>query len=83
MHGMAPSSVERSMTNSAQADLLDLMVALRDRREAYAIATVVETAGSASAKPGSNALVAAGGALLAGWGGGRCAGSTVRQAALG
>src|SRR5215212_11974292 len=70
------------MTTTEQTDLLDLMVALRARREAYAVATVVETAGSASAKPGSKALVAHDGALLAGWVGGGCAESTVRQAAL-
>jgi xanthine dehydrogenase accessory factor len=70
------------MTSTAQADLLDLMVALRARREPYAVATVVETEGSASAKPGSKALIAADGALLAGWVGGGCAESTVRQAAL-
>ena len=70
------------MTNTAQADLLDLMVALRARPEAYALATVVETAGSASAKPGAKALIGCDGALLAGWVGGGCAESTVRQAAV-
>src|SRR5215211_5708064 len=79
---MAPSFVERAMTTTAQADLLDLMVTLRARREPYAVATVVEIAGSASAKPGSKALIAHDGALLAGWVGGGCAESTVRQAAL-
>jgi xanthine dehydrogenase accessory factor len=82
MHGMAPSFADRAMTTTEQADLLDLMVALRARREPYAVATVVETAGSASAKPGSKALIAHDGALLAGWVGGGCAESTVRQAAL-
>jgi len=70
------------MAEGGQFDLLDLMVALRDRREAYVLATVVETAGSASASPGSKALIAGDGALLAGWVGGGCAESTVRQAAL-
>ena len=70
------------MTTTEQTDLLDLMAALRARREPYAVATVVETEGSASAKPGSKALVAADGALLAGWVGGGCAESTVRHAAL-
>ena len=58
------------MTEGEQSDLLDLMVALRDRREAYALATVVETAGSASAGPGSKALIGGDGTLLAGWVGG-------------
>ena len=82
MHGMAPPFVDRAMTTAAQPDLLDLMAALRARREAYAVATVVETAGSASAKPGAKALIGCDGALLAGWVGGGCAESTVRQAAV-
>jgi xanthine dehydrogenase accessory factor len=82
MHGTATAPVDRAMTNTAQADLLDLMVALRARPEAYALATVVETAGSASAKPGAKALIGCDGALLAGWVGGGCAESTVRQAAV-
>jgi len=64
------------------ADLLDLMLALRGRREAYVLATVVETTGSTSARPGSKALIAGDGAILAGWVGGGCAEATVRQAAL-
>ncbi len=70
------------MTEGEQSDLLDLMAALRDRREPYAQATVVETRGSASAGPGSKALIGRDGTLLAGWVGGGCAESTVRQAAL-
>lgn len=63
-------------------NLLDLMLALRARREAYALATVVETEGSASARPGAKALIGRDGVVLAGWVGGGCAESTVRQAAL-
>jgi xanthine dehydrogenase accessory factor len=63
-------------------DLLDLMLALRARREAYALATVVEAAGSTSARPGAKALIDRNGTVLAGWVGGGCAESTVRQAAL-
>jgi len=70
------------MTERGQTDLLDLMLALRDRREAFALATVVEIEGSASAKPGAKALIGRDGALLAGWAGGGCAESAVRQAAL-
>jgi xanthine dehydrogenase accessory factor len=66
----------------APTDLLDIALALRARREAYVLATVVETAGSASAKPGAKALIARDGAVLAGWVGGGCAEATVRQAAL-
>ena len=70
------------MTEGEQSHLLDLMMALRDRREAYVLATVVETTGSASASPGSKALIGRDGTLLAGWVGGGCAEATVRQAAL-
>jgi xanthine dehydrogenase accessory factor len=70
------------MTGVGQADLLDLVLDLRNRREAYALATVVEIAGSASAKPGAKAVIKHDGTLLAGWAGGGCAEATVRQAAL-
>ncbi len=65
-----------------RADLLDLRVALQARREAFALATVVETEGSASAKPGAKALISDRGELLTGWVGGGCAESAVRDAAL-
>lgn len=67
---------------TAPTDLLDIALALRTRREAYVLATVVETAGSTSARPGAKALIARDGAVLAGWVGGGCAEATVRQAAL-
>jgi xanthine dehydrogenase accessory factor len=58
------------------------MVALRARREAYALATVIETEGSTSAKPGAKALIGRDGTVMVGWVGGGCAESSVRQAAL-
>jgi xanthine dehydrogenase accessory factor len=67
---------------SREPDLLDLMMALRSRREAYVLATVVEIEGSASAKPGGKALIGRDGTVVAGWVGGGCAESAVRQAAL-
>ncbi len=67
---------------SEKADLLDLMLGLRARREPYALATVIETEGSTSARPGAKALIGGQGAVLSGWVGGGCAESTVRQAAL-
>ena len=70
------------MTPPERTDLLDLMTALRARREPYALATVVETQGSASAKPGAKALIAQDGTLLTGWVGGGCAESAVRETAL-
>jgi xanthine dehydrogenase accessory factor len=71
-----------AMAGTERTDLLDLMTALRARREPYALATVVETAGSASAQPGAKALIARDGTLLTGWVGGGCAESAVRETAL-
>jgi len=70
------------MNTTGQADLLDLMIALRAQHAPYVVATVVEIEGSASAKPGAKALIGHDGTLLAGWVGGGCAEATVRQAAL-
>jgi len=63
-------------------DVLDTMTALRDRREAFAVATVIETHGSVSAKTGSKAVVGRDGRVAAGWVGGGCAEGTVCQAAM-
>lgn len=67
---------------SERTDLLDLMLRLRAEGEPYAVATVVETEGSASARPGAKALITGQGTVLAGWVGGGCAESTVSQAAM-
>ncbi|MDT8407210.1 MAG: XdhC family protein [Methylococcales bacterium] len=48
----------------------------------YALATVVEIFGSASAKPGAKALIDASGQVLIGWVGGGCAQAMVISAAL-
>ncbi len=58
------------------------MAGMAQRREPHALATVVETVGSTSAHAGDRALIDAAGTVLAGWVGGGCAESTVRQAAL-
>lgn len=63
-------------------DVLDTMVALRNRREPFAVATVIETHGSVSAKTGSKAVIGRDGGILAGWVGGGCAESTVCHGAL-
>ena len=63
-------------------ELLDVVSSLNRERAAYALATVVETQGSASAKPSSKALIDAQGRLLTGWVGGGCAESAVCKAAL-
>ncbi len=63
-------------------DFLSLLMTLADTGEWCAIATVVETRGSASARLGSKALIDRHGKVLAGWVGGGCAQSTVCHAAL-
>lgn len=62
--------------------LVERMAALAGRGEPHALATVVETVGSTSAHAGDKALIDAAGVVLAGWVGGGCAESAVRQAAL-
>lgn len=62
--------------------LVERMAALAGRGEPHVLATVVETMGSTSAHAGDKALINAAGTVLAGWVGGGCAESTVRQAAL-
>jgi len=55
---------------------------LEEAGEACAVATVIETRGSASARPGSAALIDRRGRVVSGWVGGGCAQSTVCQTAL-
>jgi xanthine dehydrogenase accessory factor len=57
-------------------------VTLKEGKEAFAVATVVETEGSVSAKTGAKAVISQGGRVIAGWVGGGCAESTVCQTAL-
>ena len=63
-------------------DILDVMSTLRDGRQPFALATVVETVGSVSAKTGAKAVVGRDGRVIAGWVGGGCAEATVCHAAL-
>lgn len=63
-------------------DVLDLLSRLRDSEEPCALATVIETIGSASAQTGSKAVIDRHGKVLAGWVGGGCAQSTVCHTAL-
>jgi xanthine/CO dehydrogenase XdhC/CoxF family maturation factor len=48
-------------------EVIDLMVKLRNAEEPYAVATVVETRGSTSARTGSKAVIDREGKVLAGW----------------
>jgi xanthine dehydrogenase accessory factor len=63
-------------------DVLDLLRRLSDSEEPCALATVIETIGSASAQTGSKAVIDRHGKVLAGWVGGGCAQSTVCHTAL-
>ena len=66
----------------ASRDVLDTMTMLRGHREPFAVATVIETQGSVSAKTGSKAVIGGDGRVAAGWVGGGCAEGTVCHAAL-
>lgn len=63
-------------------EILDVLVDMRSRGEPYAVATVMETAGSVSAKTGSKAVIDADGRVVAGWVGGGCAESATCTTAL-
>lgn len=63
-------------------DLSDALDDLRSREEPFAIATIVRTAGTTSAKPGAKALLRADGTILQGWLGGGCTRGAVRKATL-
>lgn len=63
-------------------EILDVLADLREQKAPHAVATVVETVGSVSAKTGSKAVIDGDGNLVAGWVGGGCAESQTCQAAL-
>lgn len=62
--------------------IFSLIEELQQKRKPFAVATVVETYGSVSAKTGSKAVIDEEGQLLAGWVGGGCAESTACQEAF-
>lgn len=68
--------------STASRDVLDTMMMLRERREPFAVATVIEIQGSVSAKTGAKAVIGGDGRIAAGWVGGGCAEGTVCHAAL-
>ena len=63
-------------------DLLEVLVDMRERRRPYAVATVIETTGSSSAKTAAKAVIDEAGRVVAGWIGGGCAESMTRSQAL-
>src|SRR3569623_1991148 len=74
-------AVGREVRAMAQ-EIFDVVIELRARREPFAVATVIETAGSASAKTGAKAVIGHNGRVVAGWVGGGCAESTACHTAL-
>jgi len=63
-------------------EILDVLTEMRATGHPYAVATVVETAGSVSAKTGAKAVIDREGRVVAGWVGGGCAESSTCSAAL-
>ena len=63
-------------------EILDVLLEMRDQGLPCAVATVVETLGSVSAKTGAKAVIDHEGRVVAGWVGGGCAESTTCHAAL-
>ena len=64
-------------------ELFDILADFGRKRQAVALATVIETTGSVSAQVGAKAIIDTKGKVLKGWVGGGCAQSTVREAAIG
>jgi len=63
-------------------EIIDVVMDMRAKREPFAVATVVETEGSSSAKTGAKAVIDHEGRVVAGWVGGGCAESTTCHTAL-
>lgn len=63
-------------------DIFDFIQQMRANGEPFAIATVVETTGSVSAKTASKAVIDRDGRVVAGWVGGGCAESTTCSKAI-
>jgi len=63
-------------------EIFDYIQDMRQTGEPFAIATVVETVGSVSAKTSSKAVIDQNGLVVAGWVGGGCAESTTCQQAV-
>jgi XdhC and CoxI family len=62
--------------------ILEAMVDLRAAKQPFVLATVIETDGSVSAKPGSKAVIGQNGRVVTGWVGGGCAENSVCHTAL-
>lgn len=64
-----------------QTDVLDMVSELRQRGEAFVVATVVRTVAVTAAKAGAKAVITPDGTIVGGWIGGGCARSAVLKAA--
>jgi xanthine dehydrogenase accessory factor len=62
-------------------DILELISTMKQKGEAFALATVVRTVAATAAKAGAKAIIRADGTVSEGWIGGGCAGATVLKAA--
>lgn len=67
---------------NADDDVLAVASRLQARKQPFALATVIETEGSTSARTSAKAIFDADGGVVLGWVGGGCAQSTVAHAAL-
>ncbi|HKJ00165.1 MAG TPA: XdhC family protein [bacterium] len=65
-----------------QAEFYHRVTAMTEAGEPFVIATVIRVRGSASAKPGSKAIIDRSGCNLFGWVGGGCAESLVREESI-
>jgi xanthine dehydrogenase accessory factor len=81
-HDVTNSKPDVRLEPSRRADAFDLIAELRAKRQPFAVATVIETEGSVSAKTASKAVIDVKGNMLGGWVGGGCAEGAVRKAAL-
>jgi xanthine dehydrogenase accessory factor len=62
-------------------DILELISTMKQKGEAFALATVVRTVAATAAKAGAKAIIRADGTVSEGWIGGGCAGAAVLKAA--
>lgn len=70
-----------NMSSNLSRDFTDLIVEMKSRGDAFAVATVVRTVSVTAAKPGAKAIINQNGEVLEGWIGGGCARHAVVKAA--
>src|SRR5262249_49142788 len=75
------SLIWRGSDPMSGADILELISAMKQKGEAFALATVVRTVAATAAKAGAKAVIRADGTISEGWIGGGCARAAVLKAA--